>query len=77
MLDVAISRHLFPFEVAIESKSQRRDLQFPVKCGGIFQGGKEQKIYFKSKCLWLIVYSIREIYPPTEDKSLTCVRGRM
>ena len=45
MLDVAISRHLFPYEVAIESKSQRRDLQFPVSVSVAvyFKGEKEQK----------------------------------
>ena len=45
MLELAISRHLFPFEVAIESKSQRRDLQYPVSVSVAvnFKRGKEQK----------------------------------
>ena len=44
MLDVAISQHLFPFEVAIESKSQRRDLQFPVSVSvAVYFKGEKSK----------------------------------
>ena len=55
MLELAISRHLFPFEVAIESKSQRRDLQFPVSVSvAVYFKGEKRK----SKDLFKIQMSV-------------------
>ena len=49
MLELAISRHLFPFEVAIESKSQRRDLQFPVSVSvAVYFKGEKSKRFIKN-----------------------------
>ena len=70
-MEVAISRHLFPFEVAIESKSQRRDLQFPVSVSVAvyFKGEKEQKQRFISN-LNVSGRIFSKIYPKLELQTI-------